>query len=334
WAQASGGPPDIGRFASIPNQSARRTDALVACTVEELIKWFTATKQAMNAQLGSTMPGVKETDHQITVRDGTKITVRSYQPETPPSGGSPLAVIFHGGGWCVGGLENEELLCRLICSKLGITALNVDYRLAPAHKFPTCIHDAFDATKWAADNASYLGADTSKGFIIGGTSAGGNLACVISHLWRDEKMQPLLTGTHLMIPALPSHVPEKYKQDYNSWEQNKDAPILSRKACDLFLDNYIEPKDRASPLFSPLLFPTGHAGLPPTYFQICGKDPLRDEALIFERILRQDESIKTKVDVYPGMPHGFWSVALELKASKKFVDDSVKGWEWLLEQQR
>ncbi|KAF2766988.1 hypothetical protein EJ03DRAFT_329537 [Teratosphaeria nubilosa] len=316
------------------NHPAGRTDALVAFPVEELIKWHAAIKRAMNAQLGSTMPGVKETDHRITVRDGTKITIRSYRPETPPSGGSPLAVIFHGGGWCIGGLENEELLCRLICSKLGVTALNVEYRLAPAHKFPTCVHDAFDATKWAADHASSLGADPSKGFIVGGTSAGGNLTCVIAHLWRDEKMQPPLTGAHLMIPALvsPGHVPEKYKNDYNSWEQNKDAPILTHTACALFLDTYIDPQDRASPLFSPLLFPTRHAGLPPSYFQICGKDPLRDEALIFERVLREDEGIATKVDVYPGMPHGFWSVAPELEASRKFVDDSVKGWEWLLRQ--
>jgi len=85
-------------------------------------------------------------------------------------------------------------------------------------------------------------------------------------------------------------------------------------------------------MFSPLLVPQGQKGLPASYFQICGMDPLRDEALVYERILREDEGIKTKVDMYPGLPHGFWSIAPKLKVSEKFVQDSVKGAEWLLQQ--
>lgn len=149
------------------------------------------------------------------------------------SGGSPLAVIYHGGGWCIGGLENEELLCRLITSRLGFVSVNVDYRLAPEYQFPIPVEDCHDATKWAAANASSLGADPSKGFIISGTSAGGNMVAGVSHICRDEGLQPAITGCHLMIPALCFHkyVPEKYKKDYRSWEQNKDAEILSQDAC-------------------------------------------------------------------------------------------------------
>ena len=98
------------------------------------------------------------------------------------------------------------------------------------------------------------------------------------------------------------------------------------------LDNYISQDERTDPKFSPLLVKNGQKGLPTSYFQICGQDPLRDEALIYERILREDQGIMTKVDVYPGMPHGFWSIAPQLKASEGFVEDSVKGIQWLLEQ--
>ena len=124
--------PDLGMFSDIPS----------------LRQWFTAVKERMTAEIGPSFPGIKEKDHQISVRDGAQITVRTYQPESPPSSGSPLAVIYHGGGWCIGGLENEELLCRLLCSKLGVTCVNVDYRLAPDHKFPIAVHDGYDATKW------------------------------------------------------------------------------------------------------------------------------------------------------------------------------------------
>lgn len=161
------------------------------------------------------------------------------------------------------------------------------------------------------------------------------MTSVVSHVYRDEGLKPTITGCHLMIPAICYHtfVPEKYRSQFHSWEQNANAPILGVKACDLFISNYIPNEaDRKNPYFSPLLFPSGQKNLPPSYFQICGMDPLRDEALIFEKILREEEGIKTKVDMYPGLPHGFWSLAPTLKASKTFVDDSVKGVEWLLAQ--
>lgn len=74
-------------------------------------------------------------------------------------------------------------------------------------------------------------------------------------------------------------------------------------------------------------------GIPPTYFQICGMDPLRDEAFIYEDILKENGT-KTKLDVYPGLPHGFWSWFTEASFSKKFQEDCVKGIEWLLEQSK
>jgi acetyl esterase/lipase len=77
-----------------------------------------------------------------------------------------------------------------------------------------------------------------------------------------------------------------------------------------------------------------HANLPSTYFQICGMDPLRDEALIYEEILREENGVKTLADLYPGLPHGFWSWWTEAEFTKKFRADCVKGMKWLLEQSK
>lgn len=128
--------PDLGLFPDIASMRS----------------WISASKQAMSAQMGATggMAGVKEHDEQVSMRDGSTITCRIYTPESPPKGGSPLVVFYHGGGWCIGGLENEELQCRLITSKLGCVCVNVDYRLAPEHKFPAAVHDCLDATKWVS----------------------------------------------------------------------------------------------------------------------------------------------------------------------------------------
>jgi len=72
--------------------------------------------------------------------------------------------------------------------------------------------------------------------LVGGISAGGNFGAVVSHLYRDEKLSPPLTGVYLSIPAImqPEHVPEKYKDFFLSREQNKNAITLNDDSIALF----------------------------------------------------------------------------------------------------
>lgn len=94
--------------------------------------------------------GVREENMIVPARDGYQIPIRVYKPETQPSDGSPLIIFYHGGGFCLGGLETEEMNCRLFANKLGAVCVNVDYRLAPEHPFPTPINDSWDAFKWVS----------------------------------------------------------------------------------------------------------------------------------------------------------------------------------------
>ncbi len=109
---------------------------------------MTAAKLAMTSQLGGTIDGVLENDHEVPTRDGDRIICRTYQPAAKVSGTHGLFVVFHGGAWCIGGLESEELVCRLVTSTYGMVCVNVDYRLAPENKFPTALHDCLDAAQW------------------------------------------------------------------------------------------------------------------------------------------------------------------------------------------
>jgi hypothetical protein len=73
-----------------------------------------------------------------------------------------------------------------------------------------------------------------------------------------------------------------------------------------------------------------HTGLPPAYFQCYGMDMSRDDQLIYERVLREEFGIPTRLNLYPELPHGWWSTVPELESSKKRMVDTVSGMEWLL----
>ena len=280
--------------------------------------------------LGAPPPEVKQTELTYTTSDGRKNRAKLYQPDPAPKDGSPLIVMFHGGGFCIGAPEGEEQSCRNFTLAFGATCISAAYGLAPDYKFPCAIKDSWDALKWAAENATSWGADPSKGFVVGGTSAGGNISAVLSLMARDEKLSPPLTGQYLAIPATAankSKIPEKYKEYYLSMEQNKDASVLPIDAIKMFMEGYSPNENDWR--YSPISHPDGHKDLPNAVFQIDGADPLRDEAFIYEDILQESGS-KTKVYIYPGVPHGHWGFFPFLKQSDKFRREQVDALGWLL----
>jgi len=173
--------------------------------------------------LSDSDPAIKHSEISYTTRDGHKNRVKLYQPTNPPSSGSPMIMMIHGGGFCMGGPEGDDQTCRNFVHAFGATCISIAYRLAPEFPFPSGPNDCWDALQWAAKNAKSWGADTSAGFVVGGTSSGGNLAAIVAHLARDEKLSPPLTGQYLAIPTLVGRgkMPEKYQKYYFSYEQNK-----------------------------------------------------------------------------------------------------------------
>jgi acetyl esterase/lipase len=92
--------------------------------------------------------------------------------------------------------------------------------------------------------------------------------------------------------------------------------------------------DPPSPLRSPLLFPTGHKDLPPTYLAIAGADRWRDSGLIYEEVLREEYGVKTKLDIFGGLIHGFWNVFPNAEFSKEYKRKADEALEWLYEQSK
>ena len=105
----------------------------------------------------------------------------------PPSRVGAL-VWLHGGGWYIGDLDCFDRVCRASCANAaGAVCLSVDYRLAPEHRYPAAVQDADAAVAWAAgDGAAQLGTDPAR-VVVGGDSAGGNLAAVAARHARDAR---------------------------------------------------------------------------------------------------------------------------------------------------
>lgn len=106
-----------------------------------------------------------------------------------------------------------------------------------------------------------------------------------------------------------------------------DSPILSRGAMEQFLKWY-RPPNIEDPTVSPLLA-SSFEGLPRAFFQLCGRDPLRDEGLAYADAL-ESAGVPVRVNVYGGVPHAFW-IFPEITKTQVAARDLQDGVQWLLE---
>ncbi|KAK3666557.1 hypothetical protein LTR22_002501 [Elasticomyces elasticus] len=298
----------------------------------EGLRAMVAASEALTIMsLGPPSAQIKQSELTYETRDGAELSALLYQPTHPPSNDSPLVVMFHGGGFCVGSPHGEEHTCRNLVLAFNATCISASYRLAPKFPFPYGVKDAWDCLRWAAREARSWGADPLAGFVVGGTSAGGNIAAVLAHMARDEKLSPPLTGQYLAIPKLLpwDRVPERYREFLLSPAENANAPILPASAVEAF-ERAFKPDNDDAVWYGVFNHPRSHAGLPATFLQVNGADPLRDEAIIYERVLREEMGAKTKMYMYPGLPHGFWIIFGALESSRKFRIEQVEGIGWLL----
>jgi acetyl esterase len=228
------------------------------------------------------------------------LRARHYAP-SESGGPHPLLVYYHGGGFTYGDLDTHDCVCRILCRHAGAHILAVDYRLAPEHQFPAAVEDASAALRWAFTNASQLGADPRR-IGVGGDSAGGNLAAVVSQLAaRDDGPGPVLQM--LIYPATD------FTSRRRSRELFGEGFLLTNAEMDWFETNYLgavraQASDpRASPLLAEDL-----SGLAPALVVTASFDPLRDEGEEYAKALL-DAGTPATLRRFPGFTHAFIGAA-------------------------
>jgi len=221
------------------------------------------------------------------------IPVRIYQHEAPPAG---LVVYFHGGGHCIGSIGLMDNLARELAHRANAVVLSVEYRLAPEHPYPAGLDDCETVARWALANASRLGVP-SRGVVVAGESAGGNLAAAVALRLRGTAEVPL-AGQVLMYPGVDGN-----STAYPSREEFEGI-VLSRATSDAFWERYTGGRDLSRDPFAAPLHAESLADLPPAIIVLGGCDPLRDEGRAYAARLRGD-GVAIEEMCCAGQPHGF-----------------------------
>ena len=229
------------------------------------------------------------------------IPARIYTPNKlrQTDGLAPCLVFFHGGGWVIGDLDTHDVVCRKLADEGQLIVISIDYRRAPEHKFPAAVDDAIAATAWIAAHAKEFGIDPAR-LLVGGDSAGGNLATVVAIAARDGN-GPAISGQVLIYPATD------FTMAQPSHSEPETSILLTQSVVRWFRDHYLNGTAdvhdwRASPALARTL-----VGLPPAYVLTAGADPLRDEGDDYARRLEQ-AGVAVTYRTFPGQFHGFFTM--------------------------
>jgi acetyl esterase len=216
--------------------------------------------------------------------DADGVPVRVYRP----AGGERAALVYlHGGGWVLGGLDSHGPLCQTLAARSGQAVVAVDYRLAPEHRYPAAVEDAWTAFRWVHERFDRLA--------VAGDSAGGHLSATVARRARDADLALALQA--LVYPATD------YGCEWPSHRRYTTGPAFHTAEMQWFWKQFLDDPSRAhepdcSPLRSDL------SGVAPALVLTAEHDPLRDEGEAYAHAL-QAAGVPVTLHRYDGLIHGF-----------------------------
>jgi acetyl esterase len=319
WAQSQAKPPQAEPHMQkvLDAMASLKPKPIEKLTPEEARKQPTpadAVKKVMQDQGMSTAPEAGVTKKTMTIGSGdASFPVHIFTPEG--KGPFPVMVYYHGGGFVIADTKVYEASPRALAKMANAIMVAVDYRQAPEHKFPAAPNDAFTAYQWTIDHAREFNGDPTR-VAVGGESAGGNLATVVSMMARDKKV------------AMPVHQLLVYPvvdNDMNrpSYKRNANAKPLNKAMMAWFFKHYGgDPKN-------PYALPMKAAslkGLPPATVITAEIDPLLSEGKAYAERLEKD-GVPVSYKEYSGVTHEFFgmgAVVPKAKEAEQFAADALK----------
>ena len=246
---------------------------------------------------------------------GRRILCRFHRPTAGT--GHPVLVYLHGGGWVWGSVDTHDRLMREYAAASGCAVIGVDYALSPEAIFPQALEECAAVTRWVANRGAEWGLDTRR-IILGGDSAGGNLAVGTALLLRETdpslKLRGLLINYGVMDSAMKTP----------SYDAFATGHFLTREKMDFYWRCYAPKEaDRVTPFASPMR--ADLRGLPPVLVHIAELDVLADENRLFATKLRA-AGVAVTEETFPGTIHGFLRALGHVAAADRAAR---QGGEWL-----
>lgn len=256
-------------------------------------------------------------DRVVPGPDDETVPIRVYTPEG--DGSFPVLVWMHGGGFVLGDIESYDPLCRVLADELDCVVVAPDYRLAPEHEFPAGLRDCYAVVEWAASQTELLGG--SDHLVVGGDSAGGNLAAATALLARDRD-GPEIAYQALVYPTTTFSF--EFADEPTGGESYFITEPDLEWSWDLYLENEI---DGMSPYASPLQA-RDLSDLPPATVLTAEFDPLREEGVRYAERLA-DAGVSVEHVHYDRMIHSFVTNLADPRIEQAWdaiakIDDHVK----------
>jgi acetyl esterase/lipase len=247
----------------------------------------------------------------------SKVRVLVYRP-LAAKGPLPALLDIHGGGYVLGNPEQDDKVNRMLCSGLGIVVVSVDYRLAPAHPYPSGVEDCYAALAWMHREAAQLGIDKAR-IAIKGESAGGGMAAALAQLARDRAKFPIVFQL-LVYPMLDDRTGSTVKPDLEVGEFIWTAGS-NRFGWHSLLGK--EPGGEDTPPYASAARAKNLAGLPPCFTCVGSLDLFRDETIDYAERLKK-AGVPTELRIYPGAVHGFNAIMPKAQLSHTYNADQIE----------
>ncbi|MGV9709077.1 alpha/beta hydrolase [Gordonia sp. NPDC003424] len=235
-------------------------------------------------------------DATAEVRGRVSVPVRVYRPLRAPQTDAPALVWYHGGGMVMGSLHSFDRVARDIAEATGAVLVNVDYRLAPEHRYPAGNDDAYTALLWLHANAGGFGVATSR-IGVGGDSAGGGLAAATALRARNDR-GPALAQQVMFYPGV------ERRTDRPSMREFGNSPFLRAEDIDWMKNLYLGDDPDSDDEYGIPSLASDLRGLPLAVIAVGHGDPIRDGVEDYGHRLRE-AGVQTALLRYPGVGHGF-----------------------------
>jgi monoterpene epsilon-lactone hydrolase len=248
---------------------------------------------------------IKETDELLVAVLGPQVEHLRLSVQSKSVGGVPVFVItpedvdgnenqpiyldIHGGSLIMGGGKACEVMAKRAAAQVQMQTWSVDYRMPPDYPYPAPLDDVLAVYR------GLLEVRPPEQIVVGGGSAGGNLAAALMLRARDEGL-PLPAALILLTPEAD------LTESGDSFQTNMGLDCVLTESLADSIALYAGDHDLRHPYLSPL-FGDLTAPFPPTFLQTGTRDLFLSNTVRMHRKLRAG-GVEAQLHVFEAMPHG------------------------------